>query len=32
MLLQTVLDFLPILLKGALVTVEVTIASFLLSS
>ncbi|WP_413459300.1 amino acid ABC transporter permease [Herbaspirillum huttiense] len=32
MLVQTVLDFLPILLKGALVTVEVTILSFLLSS
>ncbi len=32
MLLQTVLDFLPILLKGALVTVEVTIYAFLLSS
>lgn len=32
MLLQNVLDFLPILLKGALVTVEVTIYSFLLSS
>jgi polar amino acid transport system permease protein len=32
MLSQTVLDFLPILLKGALVTIEVTIYSFLLSS
>lgn len=32
MLLHTVLDFLPILLQGALVTVEVTICSFLLSS
>ncbi|ALU89674.1 amino acid ABC transporter permease protein [Herbaspirillum rubrisubalbicans M1] len=32
MLLQNVLDFLPILLQGALVTVEVTILSFLLSS
>ncbi|MBP0600816.1 ectoine/hydroxyectoine ABC transporter permease subunit EhuD [Herbaspirillum sp. LeCh32-8] len=29
---QTVLDFLPILLKGALVTIEVTLYSFLLSS
>ncbi|MCI1007264.1 amino acid ABC transporter permease [Herbaspirillum sp. C7C8] len=32
MLLHTVLDFLPIVLQGALVTVEVTICSFLLSS
>lgn len=32
MFLQNALDFLPILLSGAVVTVQVTIASFLLSS
>lgn len=32
MILQNALDFLPILLNGAVVTVQVTIASFLLSS
>ncbi|MDU4255241.1 MAG: amino acid ABC transporter permease [Pseudomonas sp.] len=32
MFLQNALDFLPILLNGAVVTVQVTIASFLLSS
>ena len=32
MFFQNALDFLPILLSGAVVTVQVTIASFLLSS
>ena len=32
MFLQDALDFLPILLKGAVVTVQVTAGSFLLSS
>ncbi|MFL9926821.1 ectoine/hydroxyectoine ABC transporter permease subunit EhuD [Herbaspirillum lusitanum] len=32
MLIQTLLDFLPILLRGALVTIEVTLYAFILSS
>lgn len=32
MLIQNMLDFLPLLLRGALVTVEVTICAFMLSS